>query len=112
MFIVLLDYVKPIEEVDALIEEHRLYLDSLYAAGSTLVASGPRVPRTGGFFIAATEDRAALMHLLEADPFYRAGIAEYHIHECVPTKSIDEFRSAIRVTKQPANSRAAYRVKR
>lgn len=85
MFIAILTYVRPLAEVDALIPAHVAFLDEHYASG-LFVASGRRVPRTGGIILIAGQDRARALAALDADPFRRAGVAEYELLEFAPTK--------------------------
>ena len=65
MFVLLLTYVKPLAEVDALMREHVAWLDEHYASGR-FVVSGRRIPRTGGVIVARGDDRAEMEAL--ADP--------------------------------------------
>ena len=51
MFIVLLTYRKPLAEIDRLMDDHVAWLKGHYAAG-LFIASGRRVPRTGGVILA------------------------------------------------------------
>jgi len=68
VFVVTLSYTAPIEQVDALLLEHRAWLDDQYAKGF-LLASGAKVPRTGGVLLAGGLDRAGLDQLLaEEEP--------------------------------------------
>jgi uncharacterized protein YciI len=85
MFVVMLHYVQPVEAVDRHIEAHRAYLDRHYAAGD-FIASGPQVPRIGGVILANVASREALDAVLEEDPFYREGVAQYQVIEFTPTK--------------------------
>jgi len=85
MFIALLTYVRPLDEVDALIPAHVAFLDEHYASG-LFVASGRKVPRTGGVILVAGQDRARVLAVIEQDPFKRAGVAEYELVEFCPTK--------------------------
>jgi uncharacterized protein YciI len=85
MFIVILTYVRPLAEVDALLEEHRRFLDGLLADG-TLLFAGRREPRVGGVVVARASSAAELRARLDADPFARAGVATYELVEVVPTK--------------------------
>lgn len=85
MFVILLHYLKPIEDVERVVVPHRAYLDSLYAQG-VLLASGPQIPRTGGVLLAKGMDKGALWDLLKKDPFYTEGIAEYKLIEFDPIK--------------------------
>lgn len=84
MFVILLHYVKPLAEVDRLVQEHRAFLERHYAAGHFLV-SGRKEPRTGGVILANAASRAQVERMVEEDPFKREGVAEYEIVEFVPT---------------------------
>ena len=74
MFVLLLTYVKPLAEVDALMREHVAWLNEHYDAGRFLV-SGRRIPRTGGVIVARGDDRAAMEALAATDPFVSRGVA-------------------------------------
>ncbi|MGI2129985.1 YciI family protein [Shewanella baltica] len=86
MFVVSLTYKKPIAEVELHLAAHIEYLDQYYAAG-TFVASGRKVPRTGGVILAKAESRVALEAILQQDPFCIADVAEFEVIEFVPTKT-------------------------
>ena len=86
MFIVTLTYLKPVEEVDALMAGHIAWLDEGYASG-LFVASGRRVPRTGGVIVARSGDEAALRAFLVRDPFAVHGAARFDIVEFNATKT-------------------------
>jgi uncharacterized protein YciI len=84
MFIVLLTYVKPLDEIDRHVSAHREWLKENYARGVFLV-SGPRNPRVGGAIIAHGLDRDELEAVLAEDPFRQAGVATYEIIEVAPS---------------------------
>ncbi|WP_322998666.1 YciI family protein [Castellaniella sp.] len=86
MFIVLLNYRKPLVQVNELLEEHRKFLDRHYASGLFLL-SGRKEPRTGGFILAAASGRQALIEILAADPFSLHGIANYEVIEVVASRA-------------------------
>lgn len=90
MFIISLTYIKPLKEVDALLDEHVTYLKEQYALGN-FVASGRKVPRTGGVILARASSREEIEAIVTFDPFHRHGIAEYEITEFCPTMSVDEL---------------------
>ncbi len=50
MFIVSLNYKRPLEEVDKLLDAHVAYLKQEYANGK-FIASGRKNPRTGGVIL-------------------------------------------------------------
>lgn len=85
MFVVLLTYRRPIEDVEKYLAEHIEFLNAQYDAG-VFITSGRRVPRTGGVILASGVEKEKLETILEFDPFKREGIAEYEVIEFVPTK--------------------------
>ena len=94
MFIVLLSYVQPLSAVEAHLQEHRAFLDRHYAAGH-FVASGARVPRTGGVILARGLTRAELDEVLAEDPFHRARVAQYEVIEFAPSKAAPGFEGLL-----------------
>jgi len=90
MFIISLTYIKPLEEVDALLEEHVTYLKEQYGLGNFL-ASGRKVPRTGGVILARGASREEVETIIALDPFHRHGVAEYEITEFSPMMTIDQL---------------------
>ena len=84
MFVIVLEYLKPLEEVNRWLEEHKSFLEEQYA-GKRFIASGRLVPRTGGMILARGCDRAELDRILDRDPFKREGVARYTVMEFEPT---------------------------
>lgn len=89
MFIAILTYRKPLEEVDRYLQDHRDYLTEHYASGD-LIASGPQNPRIGGVIMIKAENRTAVEAILAQDPFNINGIADYQIVEFTPTMFINQ----------------------
>lgn len=85
MFLLLSRYVKPLDEVERWLQEHRAFLDRHYAAGHFIV-SGPLEPRVGGVIVTSEMERAQAEAILTEDPFAREGVATYEIVEFKPTK--------------------------
>jgi uncharacterized protein YciI len=84
-FVLVVRYTAPLEEIEALMDAHRAWLDRHYAAG-TFLASGPQVPRVGGVILARGESAAAIRDLVGTDPFLRAGAADYDVIEFAPNR--------------------------
>lgn len=82
-FIVIINYTTNFEEIEPLVLEHRNKLQEAVDAGIILI-SGPRIPRTGGFFIAKGESDVTIQQLIDKDPYKHAGVAEYQIVEFKP----------------------------
>lgn len=90
MFIISLTYIKPLEEVDAHIGAHVEYLNQQYQEGRFL-ASGRKVPRTGGIILSSVDDKKMLEDIIRQDPFHKHHIANYDIIEFTPTMTCEEL---------------------
>jgi uncharacterized protein YciI len=84
-FVLLITYTAPLPRIDALLDEHRAWLDKHFADGTFLV-SGPQVPRVGGAILATSESRRHVEDVVSTDPFVRADIAAYQLIEFTPTR--------------------------
>jgi uncharacterized protein YciI len=87
MFILSLTYVKANDEADRHMEPHMAWVKEGYAKGWFL-ASGRKVPRTGGVIL-AIGDRSEIEAYAAADPFTLHGVASYEITEIALTKTVD-----------------------
>lgn len=97
MFVVSLTYKKPIAEVEPHLAAHICYLDECYAKG-IFIASGRKVPRTGGVILAKAESRVALEAILQQDPFYLEDVAEFEVIEFIPTKTAPGLEQLIEIS--------------
>ena len=94
MFIAILTYKKPIEEVDRFLQAHREYLSKHYTSGD-FIASGPQTPRVGGVIMIKADNRALVDSIIAQDPFSINGIADYRIVEFTPTMFVESSLSDI-----------------
>ena len=90
MFVLLLSYTKPVEEVDAHMRDHMAWLRRQYKAGR-FVVSGRRVPRTGGVILAHGDDRDEIEALAASDPFVTGGVATVEVVQFNASQSVDGF---------------------
>jgi uncharacterized protein YciI len=86
LFIISLTYRVPLEKVDEARNDHLEFLEKCYEK-SIFLASGPKVPRTGGIILADHVTKEELEEIIKEDPFYQKQIAEYEITEFTPTMS-------------------------
>ncbi|MBD5174853.1 MAG: GTP cyclohydrolase [Bacteroidales bacterium] len=94
MFILKVNYKKPIEEVERFLAAHRQFLDQLYAQGM-FIASGPQEPRTGGVILCNAATVAEATAIYQQDPFYTNGIADYELTQFHVTKhNVDNFTAS------------------
>jgi uncharacterized protein YciI len=91
MLILSLTYIVPVEQADAHMQAHMAWVKNGYAKG-WFVASGRKIPRTGGVVL-ARGDRTELEAYCATDPFTLHGIAVYDITEVAFTTVIDDFAS-------------------
>ena len=87
MFIVSIEYIRPLAEIEAALPEHIAYLERYYRAGLFLM-SGRKQPRT---ILMQADSRGQVEQTIAEDPFHRAGLAEYSITEFLPTKTADSL---------------------
>ena len=80
MFLVLLHYERPLDEIDRAMARHVEFLERGFRA-DLFVAAGRREPREGGVIVARSPSREALEALMVHDPFIAEGLARYEILE-------------------------------
>jgi uncharacterized protein YciI len=90
MFIALLKYVKPIEEVERFFDEHVQFLDKYYNQ-KKFIFSGRRNPRTGGVILMNAITESEVKQIINEDPFHKHNIAQYQVIEFTPTKFDPRF---------------------
>ncbi len=91
MFIISLTYKKPIEAVEAHLQAHVDWLKTGYEAG-VFIASGRKVPRTGGVILAQGE-RAVVEAFCGRDPFVVNEVADCEITEVAFSMSAEGFEA-------------------
>lgn len=94
MFIIQLTYKVPLAEVDQYLEEHKLFLKKNYAQ-EVFLLSGRKQPRNGGIILAQAENMSGIHNIIEEDPFYRNGIAEYQVTEFLPSMANEAWQTLI-----------------
>jgi len=78
IYVAVLTYVRPVEEIDAQMQAHVAWLRKGYEDG-VFLASGRRIPRTGGVILARGDSLEAIESRLSEDPFQRLGLAKVEI---------------------------------
>lgn len=78
IYVVILTYIKPLEDVDSQIPEHVEWLKKGYSDG-VFLASGRRIPRNGGVILAKCDNIESLEARLSQDPFQKLNIAKAEI---------------------------------
>lgn len=78
IYVAILTYVRPLDEIDAHLAEHAEWLKAGYRDG-VFLASGRRVPRTGGIILAKAQSPAEIEERLRLDPFQKLGLATVEV---------------------------------
>lgn len=84
MYIVNLNYIHDLDKVDSLLDEHISFLERQYEKG-IFIASGRKVPRTGGIILVRNISFEELDQVFSEDPFMIHGVAEYEVIQFIPT---------------------------
>ena len=90
MVIMILKYVKPMEEVDKHLAPHRAFLDGCYKQ-KKLICSGRQKPPVGGVLVANVESMDEAKAIAQEDPFAINKVAVYEFIEFSPTKYDERF---------------------
>ncbi|HYK72794.1 MAG TPA: YciI family protein [Pseudoneobacillus sp.] len=90
MFVLVLKYIKSLEEVDKELISHIEYLEKYYTL-QKFICSGRRDPRIGGVILCRASNKEEVETIIKEDPFYFKQIAEYDIIEFSPTKYAEGF---------------------
>lgn len=95
MFIIDLHYVVPLEKLDAHMTEHVKFLKKYYEK-NVFVASGRKVPRTGGIILALAESKEQIEEIIKEDPFYSLKLAEFRITEFLTSQSHPDMKKILK----------------
>ncbi|MEI9917392.1 MAG: YciI family protein [Bacteroidota bacterium] len=80
MFVVDLQYIAPLEKIDAIMGDHMKFLRKYYKLNA-FIASGRKVPRTGGIILVLAKSLEEVEKIINEDPFVINKLAEYKITE-------------------------------
>ena len=90
MYVVLLQYTAPENEIDARLVDHYEWVTRHYDSGD-FIAAGHRHPRSGGVIIARAMSRGRLDAILATDPFALHKLARYEVVEFEALRTIPEL---------------------
>ena len=74
--------------------EHVVLLRKYYASGNYLV-SGRKIPRDGGIILAVGKSRQQIEAIVEEDPFFAHGLADFRIIEFRASQRADDIQKRI-----------------
>jgi uncharacterized protein YciI len=94
VYVLIVEYLVPLDRVDELRPAHLEYLSRHYADGTFLV-SGRQDPPAGGLIVATDVERDRLEAIIETDPYVTEGAARYRIVRFNATQVADSVRDAL-----------------
>ena len=94
MFVIELIYKADLAEIDSHMADHVRFLKKYYASGNFLV-SGRKIPRDGGIILAVGVNRQQIQGIIEEDPFYERGLADFRIIEFRASQRADDIQKRI-----------------
>jgi uncharacterized protein YciI len=95
MFIINLHYIVPLEKLDAHMTDHVKYLHKYYKQ-HVFVASGRKVPRTGGIILAVGKSKEEIDKIISEDPFHIHRLAEFTVTEFLTSQSHPELKDFLK----------------
>ena len=87
-------YKADLSEIDAHMKAHVVFLKKYYKAGNFLV-SGRKIPRDGGIILAVGKDKQHVEAIMNEDPFYKHGLADFRIIEFRASQRADDIQQRI-----------------
>ena len=95
MFVIELTYKASLTQIDAHMRAHVAFLKKYYASGNFLV-SGRKIPRDGGIILAVGKSREQIEAIVQEDPFYELGLADFRIIEFRASQRANDVQKLIR----------------
>ncbi|WP_205501649.1 YciI family protein [Rufibacter psychrotolerans] len=94
MFLIELTYKVPFSEIEPFMPEHLAFVERGYASGHFL-ASGRKVPRTGGLIFCQADNREAVEKLMQEDPFVYQDLVELRVVEFVASRAVEGMKGLL-----------------
>jgi uncharacterized protein YciI len=95
MFIISLTYIVPLEKIDSHMTDHVKFLQKYYKLNKFL-ASGRKVPRTGGIILALAKSKEEVDDIMNEDPFVSRALAEFSVTEFLTSQAHPELRKLLK----------------
>lgn len=84
MFLIMLQYIRPVAAVEHFMEAHTAFLQKHYESGQ-FILSGRRKPKSGAVILCNVSSRREVEEIMSEDPLEKYQLALYEIIEFEPT---------------------------
>jgi uncharacterized protein YciI len=95
MFVVDLNYIASLERIDAMMGDHMKFLRKYYKLNK-FIASGRKVPRTGGIILLLATSMEEAESVINEDPFIINKLAQYTITEFRTSQMHPDLKNLIK----------------
>ena len=95
MHIINLNYIVPLKQLDASMAEHMKFLRKYYQK-NVFVASGRKVPRTGGIILALAKSKEEVEQIMSEDPFCIRKLAEFTVVEFMTSQAHPDLKKLLK----------------
>ena len=92
MFLILLQYIRPVAAIEHYMDQHRAFLDKYYKSGQFILA-GRRKPKSGGLILCKASSRREVEQIMSEDPLDKFQLALHEIIESEPTSYVNELEA-------------------
>ena len=92
LYAIKLTYIRPIDEIQAQLDQHKGWL-ARYTKAGTILFAGPLEGGKAGFILAFAETLAAIQAMIAEDPFDVFRLATFDVAECNPAIRAEAFPS-------------------
>jgi len=96
MFIISLTYIVPLEKIDEHMKEHVIFLKKYYKK-NVFIASGRKVPRTGGIILAIATSKEEIEDIIAEDPFITHKLAEFTVTEFLTSQYHADLKDLLKM---------------
>lgn len=86
MYVLMARYTRPIEEVDALLEDHKAWIGR---NSDKILLTAREEPLIGGLILARGGSLDEIWAMVREDPFHSSGMAEYEVREYNPVRAAE-----------------------
>jgi uncharacterized protein YciI len=84
VYLLMARYTRPIEEVDALLEDHKAWIGR---NADRILLTAREEPLIGGLILARAGSLDEIWAMIREDPFHAAGMSEYEVREYNPVRA-------------------------
>jgi uncharacterized protein YciI len=95
MFIINLNYIVPLDQVDEHMNDHVKFLKKYYEK-NIFIASGRKVPRTGGIILALASSKEDAERIMSEDPFISRKLAEFSVVEFLTSQHHPDLKKLLK----------------